>query len=108
MPRNIIDSDRRLTDQDISRQLGVHKATACRWRLKGIPLPDGRRLRLPYTRAGKRAYVHPDDLRDFLDALTAADEHAHEHEPSSPRTADVPRRSSRAEQAEREADELGL
>ncbi len=110
MPRSIIDTDDKLTDRDTSRRLGVHKATICRWRVKGVPLADGSRLRLPYTRVGKKAYVHPDDLRDFLDQLTMADERRHSDggtvQPA--RTARVSRRSSRAEEAEREAQRLGI
>ena len=108
MPRSIIDTDERLTDQDISRKLGPHKATVCRWRVKGIPLPDGSRLRLPYSRVGKRSYVHPDDLRDFLDKLTEADQQRHDSPPREVRIARAPRRTSRAELAQREAEELGI
>lgn len=112
MPRNILECDQKLSDADIARQLAVHKATICRWRIRGIPLPDGRRLRLPYTRTGRRAYVHPDDLRDFLGQLTASDEQAHRQRDRQQHrtTTSAPQRGrpTRAEQAEREADELGL
>lgn len=71
--RNILDSPRRLQDRDIARLLGVHKSTVCRWRVRGMPSTEGR-LCLPYTRCGKKAYVHPDDLADFLGRLTAAEQ----------------------------------
>ena len=109
MPRSIIDAPTKLTDRDISRQLDVHKATVCRWRVKGIPLADGSRLRLPYTRAGKRAYVHPEDLREFLAKLTEADHQRQQqpyHPPADAKQNHSPR--SRARRAEEEADEMGI
>ena len=109
MPRDILSAPTKLSDRDISRQLDVHKATICRWRIKGVPLPDGSRLRLPYTRAGKRAYVHPDDLREFLAAMTNADQQRHQQPGHT--SADVWRSHpprGRARRAEQEADEMGI
>ncbi|MEX2673804.1 MAG: hypothetical protein WD294_17020 [Phycisphaeraceae bacterium] len=110
MQRSILDAENIFTDLTISRRLKIHKATVCRWRTRGVSLPDGTRRRLLYTRCGKRALVHPDDLRDFLTALTTADqEHLNGSDEGRPPRSSIRRRPvSRAEQAEREADELGL
>lgn len=99
--------EQRHTDGSLASALDVDKATICRWRIKGILLPDGSRLRLPYTRIGRRAFIHPEDARAFLDALTAADDDRHNRVPYTP-TPRRPQRPSRAQQAEREAAELGI
>lgn len=110
MASHILDipADQRHTDLSLARALDIDKATVCRWRLKGVLLPSGDRLRLRYYRVGKRAFIHPDDAKAFMDALTAADEQHREQRRPEVRTARAPRRSSRAEQAEREAQELGI
>jgi len=112
MASHILDipKDQRHTDLSLARALGLDKATVCRWRLKGILLSSGDRLRLKYHRVGKRAYIHPDDAKQFIDELSNADEQARASSASRAHGhARSPRRSStRAERAEREAESLGI
>jgi len=108
MPCDILSADERLTDQLIAHRLGTHKATVCRWRTRGVSLPDGRRLRLPYTRAGKRALIHPDDLSAFLKRLTDADAERFEREDDIVCVAESPQGSRAADDVEAEAERAGL
>ena len=49
----------------------LHPATVTRWILSGCPARDGKRVRLPATRAGSRWLVRPEDLDNFFTALAA-------------------------------------
>lgn len=49
----------------------LHPATVTRWILSGCPARDGKRIRLPATRAGSRWLVRPEDLANFFTALAA-------------------------------------
>jgi hypothetical protein len=49
----------------------VHPATVTRWILVGCTARDGRRVKLPATRAGSRWLVRESDLQAFFEALAA-------------------------------------
>lgn len=73
-----IDTTDYLTVSQVCRRLPgargaehVRPSTVTRWILSGCPARDGKRVRLPATRAGSRWLVRPDDLVAFFAALAA-------------------------------------
>ncbi len=77
----------------------LHPSTITRWILFGCPARDGKRVRLPATRAGSRWLVHPKDLDGFFTALAAETAEP----PTVPQTKKV---EQRRRSSQRAADEL--
>ena len=84
-----------------------HRSTGLRWGTRGYQLPSGDRVYLPLHRIGRRIFVTEPELAAFVQAIGEGHQHREQQRPEV-RTARAPRRSSRAEQAEREAQELGI
>jgi len=84
-----------------------HRSTIHRWMKDGILLPDGTRAHLKGHRVGRRIFIAPEDLDAFVEKLRKIDE-----APPCRRThgakSDKPHRNRRAEQAQREAGEIGI
>jgi hypothetical protein len=55
----------------IARTHDCHPSAVVRWIQKGTPLSTGTRLRLAAVRTPGGWRVRPEDLEDFLEALTA-------------------------------------
>jgi hypothetical protein len=60
-----------LTPVVIARTHDCHPSAVVRWIQKGTPLSTGSRLRLAAVRTPGGWRVRPEDLEDFLEALTA-------------------------------------
>lgn len=109
MTTHITDRIDLLTISEAARRLPgrPHRSTLWRWARKGIETPTRERVFLRTLRLGRRVLIAPEDVDAFVQALGEAAQHepvTHRHRPAPQR----PRRSSRAEQAEREAEELGI
>lgn len=53
-----------------AKKVGVSFPTIWRWALKGLPGPDGQRVRLRASRLGARWITSTEALQDFADRLT--------------------------------------
>jgi len=51
----------------------VHRSSIIRWHARGVLARNGERIRLKLVRFGKRYYVTRRSLREFGEALSAAD-----------------------------------
>lgn len=107
---HLTERDDLLNINEASRRLPgrPHRATLWRWAREGIQTPNGR-VRLHVVRLGRRVFVAPEDIDQFARALTDADAGKFTA-PLSTASAknSVPRPSSRAADAEREAVALGI
>lgn len=108
--RSVLGRDDLLTDVDATKVVPgrPNRSTICRWRLQGIPTPDGGRLYLRYVRAGRRAFIAPEWLDDFLHRLSELERQRPQGDCVAPIPDKPNRPSSRHEQADREAKALGI
>lgn len=106
---HLIDRTDLLTLSEAVRRLPgrPHRSTLWRWARHGIVTAAGERVRLRVHRLGRRVLVAPEDIDAFSAAVSEADRAAPVASHRAPRPK-VRRRSTRHEQAEREARKLGI
>lgn len=62
-----------LTLPRLARELGLDPSTVCRWVLRGVPAPDGTRLRLGAIRRGRVWYTSREAYARWLAAHPRSD-----------------------------------
>lgn len=95
MVARLLDEPDRLSMPEAARWVGstqggppIHPATVTRWCVKGVKLPDGRRVRLEHVRVGGKLVTTKGALVRFFAAQTATvSDVAHPHTPSDRRRA---------------------
>jgi hypothetical protein len=109
MPTQLLDRDDLFTLTQAAKRLPgrPHRSTLWRWHRQGYRLADGSRIHLRVTRLGRRTLVSPEDLAEFAERITEAEQRPQPH-PTRQRAEGPGRGSNRHERAEREADELGI
>jgi len=90
--------------EEVARTARTHFSTVYRWILRGMPGPDGQRIKLEAVRLGRAWLTSKEALKRFADALTPKpDEHGNIPPPRTHRA-----RQKASERAARQLEEAGI
>jgi hypothetical protein len=89
--------------EEVAQRHGQHFSTVYRWLFRGLPGPDGKRVRLEACRLGRKWLTSDEAVARFSAALTP---NLTAEAPNGPRSASKRQRSS--ERAGKQLESLGI
>jgi hypothetical protein len=99
-------SEKMLRLEEVANLTGAHFTSVYRWVLRGVPGPDGRRIKLEAIRMGRCWITSHEALRRYSEALTPQPDDDGVIPPMAPRSPS--RRRKASERAARELAKAGI